>query len=71
MTDTDKNRERTLEQLFYKTAKFNVKSNRSQQILVCRICSKTAMKKSNMWNHVRRHIDLKPFRCNKCGQGFV
>ena len=71
MSDPDKNRERTLEQLFYKTAKFNPKSGRSQQTLVCRICSKTAWKKSNMRNHVRRHIDLKPFRCDTCGRGFA
>ena len=71
MTDPDKSRERALEQLFYKTAKFNPKSGRSQQTLVCRICSKTAWKKSNMRNHVRRHIDLKPFKCGTCGRGFA
>ena len=71
MNDKDKVLEKAIDAMFFKTAKYNSQTGRSTQTFVCYECHHTTWKISNMRNHVRRHIKLKPFKCEGCGRGFA
>ena len=71
MNDKDKTLEKAIDSMFFKTAKYNSKTGRSTQTFVCYECHHTTWKVSNMRNHVRRHIKLKPFKCEGCNRGFA
>jgi len=49
----------------------NLETGRKRQTLTCLLCDGFATQRlSNMQDHVRNHLQLKPFKCRLCGHGF-
>ena len=45
--------------------------HRKQRPMTCMVCGKKIFGKSYMEIHMRRHAELKPFKCGACKKGFV
>jgi uncharacterized Zn-finger protein len=54
-----------------KTFKINSKTGRLNQSLTCLHCQMTFAKLHNGIDHVRTHLESKPFHCEACGKSFT
>ena len=56
---------------FFRQKMVNGVTGRRKQVLTCAICQMSTMRVSNMRDHIRSHLDLKPYECLICGVTFA
>ena len=59
-----------IESLYETKKKLNRATNRIKQVLLCKVCPLKSDRLSNMHDHIRSHLKLKPFKCRHCDRGF-
>ena len=55
-----------LEAFYYKKFFLNLETGRRNQTFCCQECDYSTTIKTNMRNHVRQHLGIKPYKCNHC-----
>ena len=60
-----------IESCFLKEIYWNQETGRPKQMLTCTICRMQTVRLSNMYDHLRSHLGIKPFKCPFCGEGFA
>ena len=64
-------RAEALKRHFTMRYQINGKTKRRAQLLCCNYCEKSFNKTCRFHEHLRIHLDEKPFTCSVCNKGFV